>query len=263
MKLFFSAVLFCCSLGLLPANDIQERLEKLISAENTEALLRDGCVQRTIYRDDLAKPELTPRLDDCRDAIEFWEGDVPAFLSETLYYYPKKATLEGSGKNDTELVSKIIRSLSRLEGIEYYSTSRKKMRTLYEKSFVVDNEKSRNRIDDPTSGPADGLSLFAVQKDLTFGEYLYRYTYRQTEHTTGFHSQNEESLSYTFVRLIKPRKLRVSLIIHDMGDAFLVYNLTRIDFLAIPGIEGKIQSSFSTRARAMYDWFIREYERNN
>jgi len=154
----------------------------------------------------------------------------------------------------------ILRSLSRLEGLEYYSNSRKTMRTLYKSSYAVESEENRTRIADPVSAPADGLSVVAIQEDLTFGEYAYRYDYRQTDDTAAFYSTNIDSLSYGFIRIIKPGNLRIALLVHDLGDYLLVYNLTRAEFLAIPGMEKKLNASFSSRADAVYGWFVDEYE---
>ena len=161
---------------------------------------------------------------------------------------------------DVSGISVILRSLSRLEGLEYYSNSRKTMRTLYKSSYAVESEENRTRIADPVSAPADGLSVVAIQEDLTFGEYAYRYDYRQTDDTAAFYSTNIDSLSYGFIRIIKPGNLRIALLVHDLGDYLLVYNLTRAEFLAIPGMEKKLNASFSSRADAVYGWFVDEYE---
>jgi hypothetical protein len=38
-----------------------------------------------------------------------------------------------------------------------------------------------------------------------------------------------------------------------------VYGLTRATFSPVPGVESKLNASFTTRAQAIYAWFIREY----
>jgi hypothetical protein len=137
------------------------------------------------------------------------------------------------------------------------------MRTLYEKSYAVDGSETRKRIEDPVDGSADGQTVLAIQKDLTFGEYLYQYDYRETENTVAFYSKNRETLSYAIFDLIDPEALRTSLVVYDMGDYLLIYNLTRVSFTAIPGMESKIKASFTTRAEAVYKWFISEYEKRS
>jgi hypothetical protein len=244
--------------GLIFAQSIDERLSLLVPQKVAAELSEKGVVQRVSYRQKGQAPSLAPSLGLASEAISFWEGDEPPFISETLYLYKKADASPGNpGIRD---ISRILRSISRLEGIEYYSTSRKKMRTLYEKSWAVDGAKTRARIPDPVEGSADGKTVFAMQKDLTFGEYVYRYEYRETQDTVAFYSRNEETLSYAIFDLVDAGSLRTSLVVHDMGDYLLTYNLTKVRFAAIPGIESKVRSSFTTRAQAVYEWFIREYE---
>lgn len=247
-------------LAAVHAEDIQSRLEKVLSPDVAEILLRDGMLRRTVYRDDEAGLSLLPKIPLALEASQFWAGEKAPFISETVYLYKKhdeRITPQGT---ETAAVSVILRSLSRLEGLEYYSNSRQKMRTLYQQSYAVVSEENRTRIPDPVEGSSDGLSVVAVQEDLTFGEYAYRYDYREKSATAAFFSTNLDSLKYGIIRVIKPENLRIALLVHDLGDYLLVYNLTRAEFLAVPGMEKKLNASFSSRADAMYGWFIDEYE---
>ena len=252
--------LFVAGLG---AEDVAGRLSPLLSVEVTGELLEKGFVQRVIYRKPGSAPALAPALPLAAEAVSFWDGKEPPFFSESLYLYKKSEGRAGPSGSECREISVILRSLSRLKGVEYYSTSRKKMRTLYEKSYVVDGPVTRERVADPTDGSADGKIALAVQKDLTFGEYLYEYRYRETDDTVAFYSKNLETLSYAIFDLIDADALHTSLVVHDLGDYLLIYNLTRVSFTAIPGVESKIKASFTTRAEAVYKWFISEYEKRN
>ena len=261
MKNFFLIILCSLLAGTLMATDIGVRLEKLLPSEVVRTLVEQGRVKKSAYRMPTEKPGLNPDLSITKEALLFWIGDDAPFFSESLYLYKKKPAVQGLQGSDTQKISIILRSLSHLEGLEYYSSSRKKMRTLYEKSYVVASDTNKKRIPDPVEGSADNLSIYALQKDLTFGEYIYNYYYRQGSDTVGFFSRNVEAMSYSFFKVLDPDNLRISLIVHDLGDYLLIYSLTRADFIALPGIEGKLNTSFSTRAEAMYNWFIKEYEK--
>ncbi len=261
MKRTVLAFAFAFLMAVLGAEEVSDRLSSLLPADVATELLDKGIVQSVMYRKPGAVPRLAPALALAGEALSFWEGKEPPFFSESLYLYKKNGQRVGERGSERGDISVILRSLSRLKGVEYYSTSRKKMRTLYEKSYVVDGEKTRKRVDDPVDGSADGLTLLAVQKDLTFGEYLYEYKYRETEDTVAFYSRNLETLSYAIFDLIDPSALRTSLVVHDMGDYLLIYNLTRVSFTAIPGMEAKVKASFTTRAEAVYKWFVSEYEK--
>lgn len=261
MKRLVAGTLIISLAFIANAEDIQKRLTALVSESTAAALVQDGFVRKTAYRENVTSLPLLPRLLLADEADRYWGGDTAPFVSETLFLH-KKSEENESDKDGVSVISTILRSLSRLEGIEYYSNSRKAMRTLYRKSYVVESEDNRIKREDPKDGSADGVSLVAIQEDLTFGEYAYQYTYRQTDDTVAFYSKNIDSLYYGIFRIIRSGNLRIALVIHDLGDYLLVYNLTRADFLAVPGMEKKLNASFSSRADAVYAWFIDEYEKN-
>lgn len=261
MKKLLSVFLLMALYGLIFASEIGERLETILSKPVSVELMRQGSITYSSYRKDDVIPYLNPEISIVKEALAFWTGEKAPFFSEALYLYKKPVNRQGNPGIDIEKISVTLRSLSHLQGIEYYSNSRKKMRILYEKSYVVDSQDKKTRLSDPVQGSADGLSVLALQKDLTFGEYLYNYSYRQTSDSIGFFSQNMDSMNYSLFKVIDPGKLRISLVVHDMGDYLLVYGLTRADFPAIPGLEGKLNLSFTSRTEAMYIWFIKEYEK--
>lgn len=241
------------------ASDIESQLKAILPDSVVTDLLKHKKVQNSSYRIKGAAPIFVPDNAFAREAVSYWTGEEAPFFSESLYLYKKPESIETA--DDLAKVSRILRSISRLEGISYYSTSRKQMRILYEKSYAIDNQKTKKRIDDPVSGSADGVSILTFQKDLTFGECVYQYNYRQNIDTVAFYSCNLEPMSYAFIRVIDPGKLRNSLVVQDLGDYLLVYGITRANFAAIPGLDTKINASFSTRMEAVYDWFLKEYER--
>ncbi len=243
------------------AQGIEALLGNIVPPETVRELVSRGIVQHTVYRSPGEGLSLEPKNSLAAAAASFWDADPAVFFSESLYLYEKAEGKETSPGGDIGRISVILRSLSRLEGIEYFSTSRNKMRTLYASSYTVSGPGSRDRIPDQTAGSAEGKSLWALQKDLTFGEYHYRYDYRQTGDSVAFYSRNGEGLRYSLLKLVDADRLRVSLVVQDLGTHLLIYSLTRADFPALPGIEGKLNSSFTTRAEALYRWFIREYER--
>ena len=236
------------------ASDIESRLKTLLPEAVVTDLVKHKKVQNSSYRVKGAGPVLVPDNAFAHEAVSYWTGEEAPFFSESLYLYKKDET--SGTADDLANVSRILRSISRLEGISYYSTSRKQLRILYEKSYAIEDKKSKKRTVDPVSGSADGVSILAFQKDLTFGECVYQYKYRQNDDSVAFYSCNLDPMSYAFIRVIDPDKLRNSLVVQDLGDYLLVYGITRANFAAIPGLETKINASFSTRMEAVYDWFF-------
>lgn len=262
MKRILFAHMAILSAAALFSADLEESLSGLLPVKTITELRERGMIQHSAYREKGAEIALAPQTPLVSEALSSWEGDEPPFFCETLYLYNKDADRKNPSGFETARIGVILRSLSRLEGIEYFSTSRQKMRTLYSSSYAVASPENRKKIDDPVTGGADGKTIFALQKDLTFGEYLYRYDYRETADSVAFYSRNIDSLKYSLLKLINPERMRISLVVQDLGDYMLIYSLTRVDFFAVPGIEGKINASFTTRAEAVYKWFIDEYERS-
>jgi hypothetical protein len=263
-----NVVVFVSLLGFTTcafAFDILEQLESIIPSEVARVLIASGKIQRTAYRQKNAILNYIPQT-ALGSAVDIFMNAVDSdmsFICESLYLYAKQEDRRGEVGADSTDISVILRSISHLEGIEYYSASRRQMRTLYEKSYPVDNLISRTRIPDPVTGEADGLSVPVVQKDLTFGEYAHQVYWRHVGAEASFFSENIEYVRYGIFKLIKPGNLRLGVVVFDLGDYLLVYGLSGADFLAVPGIEAKLRDSFISRADAIFAWFIREYENYN
>jgi len=255
--LAFTAILFLFGCFFLSA-EVKDQLGKILPEQIVLDLIKEGSLQNSAYRQENQTLKLLPNISIVKEAPFIQSAAQDPFFSERLYLYKKnkKTTV-----NDINSISIILRSLSLLEGIQYYSASRKTMRTLYEKSYVVDSAKTKNKISDPVQGSADGLVLTALQKDMTFGEYLYEYSYKETDNSVAFYSQNIEAMKYNFIKLIDANNLHVSLIVQDLGDYLLIYGITSAKFFAIPGIDKKINESFFNRSEAIKKWFISEYEK--
>ncbi|CEM60453.1 hypothetical protein DWQ65_07335 [Treponema phagedenis] len=252
--LFVMAAAF--SDAALPFDDnIKGKLEKILPSPAVNALLENGELRYSAYRQKDMRATLQPMTKAAEKAARFWEGSSPAFILESLYLYKKNEPIENH-----ESITSVLRALSKLEGLEYYSASRKKMRTLYEKSYVVDNPEDKNRIADPVDNPEKNISVFALQKDLTFGEYIYQYHFFEEEDGTGFCSENIDTLKYSIFKVIKPKQLKAAIAVHNLGDYLLVYCVTRADFLRLAGIAKKLENSLANRSDALFAWFIKHYE---
>lgn len=258
---FLISVVISASVAEPPRDAARARaaLRPFLSAEIVDGLVANGEIHRSQYREKNAALSLTPNTESARRAVSFWVGEQPPFFVESLYLFEKPAKRVGSRGAEASLISVILRSVSRLEGIEYFSTSRQSMRTLYARSYAIDGEKTKRRVPDPVGGNGHEVSALVLQEDLTFGENLYRYEFLETATAAGFLSRNVTTMRYSILKAVDPENLRVSLIVEDLGEYLLVYGLTRAKFSPVPGVESKLNASFTTRAQAIYAWFIREY----
>ncbi len=223
LRLFIVFCLFSLTAVFAEEAGIKERLSKIIGAEAAGELVSKGSLLTYKYKSADMSPALVPDLPLMRKigASEAVRGKKSAFLIENLYLYKK----ETDKKVDS---SKILRSVSKLEGLQYYSYSRKAMRILYKKSYAVKETVKGvfEKIADPIEGPADGLTVLAQQEDLTFGSYRYGYEYFQDRNDTGLICVNTETLKYSFFNVISPYNLRITLAVHDADGYVLVYCAT-------------------------------------
>lgn len=233
-------------------------LDSFLSAEQRAALLEDGYIIRSIYDGQQVEPRFTPPFAVPQTFAKNWDSrkGAPTFLIEALYLH-KKAK---STAKDVEKVSRIMRSISRLEGLHYYSSSRKKMRLLYESSYCIDDPHTKNRVPDPIDAHSADFSVYALQKDLTFKQNVYRYRFCADANSTGFISTNVNALKYLLFKVIAPENIEVSIAVTDLGEYLLTYALTQACFTDLPVFRNRVQSSFRTRGEALYGWFISQYE---
>lgn len=198
------------------------------------------------------------RIDSVRSRIEEFG---PSVVVEALYAYEKPARASGRSWTDAERqrVYQALRSIHGLEGMEYYSASRKAMRTFYDKSYAIDGPKTKNRVPDPGLGPVPASErIFALQRDLTFGENVYRYEYGAAPKALWFEQTNLTTMSYGILPLVGPEKLRTILVVADTDAYLLLYAVVAANPPAIPGVQGKMKDSFSNRSDALYRWFSKE-----
>jgi len=253
---FWNAIVF----SILSLNAVQLAaigLEGLVGNEVAQKLVASGSVKRT----DVRGTDLTMLPDSAfaRDLVEaVKDGLKPNMTIEALYLLQKPASAASRSWTEPErrAIFNATRALGTLTGIQYYSASRKTMRTFYESSTVIDNPENKSPLPDPVLETIpDQALLYAKQKDLTFGENIYQYTYFSAANAIAFVQKNESSMNYGLVPLLGKGKLRSVVVILDTEDALVVYAVSMVRSFTIPGIEGKIRSSFSNRADAVYSWF--------
>ncbi len=219
--------------------------------------------QRLLYKAAAAKPELAPDTELGAGCWKNWytnHSKDPIFLAEAVYTVEKKAGTEGVSQINE--ISRIGRSFSTMQGIEYYSNTRKKMTVLYDECYTVASPTNRSAIADQTTGSADGKTIYYFQKDKSFGKSLYAASYRQTENELCFSSKNLDALSFTIFKAVQPEDLYLNLLITEQDSYFTVYILAQADFASIPMIDDFLEKSFMARLEAVYSWFKDSYYEN-
>ncbi|MBE6344568.1 MAG: hypothetical protein J6B32_04225 [Spirochaetaceae bacterium] len=232
-----------------------------LSAELFSDLVQNGRIDRMEYKGDNITPKLYINSPLGEYVREVWQGsDDPVFIAESLFFLPKD---EGWANNDISLISKIIRSVSTMEGIEYYSNSNQKIETLYKKSYTINNPDDKKKIPDKTDVDATNLTTYVYQEDNSFGKTVYQADIRQTENEVAMVLHNVEPIKFGFINAVKKNNLSISFHFLDKGDFIVTYIYAQIKFPALSIFENKVSESFRARIDAIYNWFLDFYLKEN
>jgi hypothetical protein len=240
-----------------------EDLNQLVSADQAEQLLAGEPL--SAMRTSNPSPSLMPNQAGVQELIQSVQQSLdPSIMVESLFLYKKPANANRGAWTEVERTAIYNQSLalSSLAGIEYYSTSRKKMRTFYETSAIIDNSESKSPQKDPSfSVPPKELQLIARQKDLTFGDNIYKYTYHAEDDYLVFIQENLTIINAGIIHVAGKNKLRSVVSIIDAGEYFLIYVVSMADAVLLPILNERVGNSFSTRAEAILSWFTSQAEK--
>jgi len=257
MKCFFALIyFFSFAVSAFPIP-----LENIITNDQIARVLSADHYQLVSAQLTNPLPSLMPNHGDIRQNVMGIMNTLkPNILVETLYLYrkPVKSKTDASVWDEKQKITVFnqITALSTLTGIQYYSSSRSAMRTFYEYSSVIDSPTAKKPLSDPifTRIPAS-LTVFARQKDLTFGDNIYRYDYLNTVDVILFIQENITSLNYGIIPVIGKGNLRSVMAVVDGGEFILIYAASMAKAASIPGFSDKISASFTNRAQAVLNWF--------
>lgn len=255
-------LIFCVCLNVFAQT---KDVKSLVSAETFDELQKNGFVKK-IHAGQDSDYKLLPLCEYkeicLQNKIAKSEENFP-FIYESLFLIPKAEILEKSNSAkqtfNIEDVSTVFRSFSKMQGMKYFSTTRKKEKILYENAYTIANETSSEKISDKNTGNADGQVLFCYQEDASFGVCRYKVEYKQNQDTLFALFSNIDTLGIGPFKAIFPGKMKINTIVIDCGDSILLYLGTDADSKKLPGIKGQLEDSFSSRMDAIYKWFLTQF----
>jgi hypothetical protein len=262
-KLLFAVAAFLSAASMQPL--FSAELSALVGADRAANLkVSSAPVTRAQLKSPV--PRLLPQHGELRRLVNEIQSDLaPNIMVETLYLYRKPGSPQGSAPQSggTEWNPRLqtglfnqLAALSTLAGIEYYSESRKTMRTFYETSRVVDGPAGKNPQPDPVFTTLPGtLTLYARQKDLTFGDNIYRYDYYTAADSIFFAQENLTAMNAGVIPAIGKNKFRTVIAVIDVGDSLLIYAAAMAKTVSVPGMGDRVGASFSNRVAAVIQWF--------
>lgn len=231
---------------------LQDLVKRMEAAE-------DNGINRFYTSDE--KAELTPASPLSRELLRGGNAIDYAVGIESLYFIPKEKLdprlLELSKDQFLLSLYNTLRSVSSLEGIEYYSASREQMRTLFAETWVIRSPKDNTRLPDPTvSSIPRKDTIYIHQKDLTFGENVSEVVYRHEEDALSMSITNETTMRYLLFPLVRKGNMSLQMLIMPVEEGIVFYGLSTIDVLNLKVFYDKMRSSFTNRLIALKDWFL-------
>jgi hypothetical protein len=223
-----------------------------LSEQELESLLTTGELTK-FYREEVSlhfAPEISISaiIGDQLDVLK------PTLGVEVLFLLPVSKSAITNPSFEIWLYNSLC-SVSTMEGMKYYSASRDRMRLLFEESYVLDSAEDRNRIADPQFDTIpDKYTMFAFQKDLSFGKNIQHISYTKIGDTILMSMRNVTTMFYGIIPLIPPGNMAMTLMVHPLDSGLLFYGNTGLRVTVIPGIEKKSQNSFYNRIKALYSW---------
>jgi hypothetical protein len=154
----------------------------------------------------------------------------------------------------------ILSSVHSLEGLEYWSASRGRMRTLYAEAYRIDSPSHRARLADPLGvenvSPGASRTFYAYLRDLTFGGTIFEYSIHIDRSSVWMTSENITTMSYSLLPLLAPRSMKTRILLVPCEEGVLVHFLSTAD--AIDIVAGRVFESAGNKSLAVLGWFAKK-----
>jgi hypothetical protein len=188
-------------------------------------------------------------------------GAAPALRIEFLALLPPRAGAASSpGPVQAAILSKLAlaaASTRGLAGLEYWSASRGRMRTLYSKAYRVVSGERRIPLPDPADlgdlGGAQPWRLFVWLEDLTFGGNPYSFDVSVGKRELRLEITNLETVRYLLLPVAKPGAMRERIEAFPCAEGLLVHFSS---VLEAPGFGAeRVFESAGNKGLAVLGWF--------
>ena len=240
-------------------------VKKLVPAAYYDRLIKDGQIE-IIHEEGKDDYFLLPStIYDSKikeNRVQKGRKNFP-FVFEGLYYISKDELKKQSKSSDENIniddVSRVLRSVSKMQGMTYYSNSSKKYKTLYKRAYTISDPESKSAIADKTEGSADGKKIYCLQDDASFGVTRYELNYCQQKDIIYAVFNNTDSIGIGPINGINERQLKINVLVVDCDDHLLLYLSTDANANKVPGIKSLVTDSMVARMNAVHDWFLKQF----
>ena len=231
-----------------------------LSSADLSALMNDGELLR--FQGDGVSPGLLPDTNlTAGIARQMIAGDLNIGI-EGLFFTPfdelPKNYQEMTPEERRITLYNILRSVSTLQGLEYYSASREEMRLLFEESWAIaDLKKPKEALPDPLVSSIPGEDTIIIhQKDKSFSNNESSMTFRAGINAFAADIINLTPMRYKgFIKIAKPGNMQIHLIVVPVEEGLLMYGTMSAKTLNVKAFLERAQDSFTNRVIALTGWY--------
>lgn len=192
-----------------------------------------------------------------------------SFTVVSLTFVPYPVSMQGMDATARQLeIFNTMRSISTQEGITYIShRAGNKPKVLIEKSWYLEEPKSRSGMDDPVSSTVPpNAEYYVYQKDSSFGSNVYRHRYVATADEIFVNVQNLETMRvFGIFKAVEREQLAIAMSTYLLDDGLLLSAMATIEGrdpeIKVLGITVDLPSAFNRRTTALGNWFVDQLNR--
>lgn len=238
-------------------------VKDVVSPKYYDQLVKDGSIKIFHEQTDMSMALIPSSSYKSKVLNERIKKTGKPFLFESLFLLKKDDLRKTSNSNDADLniddVSRVLRSISTMQGITYYSNSKKRDRILYDKAYTISGPESKTAIADKNTGNADGKVLYCLLNDASFGITRYKLNYSQKSNEILTTFTTTDAFGLGPITGIEPGDLKINILVIDCGDSFVLYLAPDANVKNIAGIDKKVNESLVARMDSIYKWFIKQF----
>jgi len=261
MRVFVFAILTFLALAhrIMPG----DYFEQIVGEQSRERLENQVSLQHTFKGSDPLT--LFPNIPIKDRVLSEVARVVPTIGVELLLLYKPQlgVRLTEMDRGDYHLkIYNILRSVSTLKGIEYYSASRKRMRVFFHDAYAIESPDDRKEREDPLvdSIPLNS-TIHTYMKDSSLGNYVGQIHYHYHYDYFAMGIRNQTALWRFIIPMVRPEKLNMLVLIVPWEDQVLFYGLCYVNATNIFGVADSRTASFYNRLIALFNWFRSNFER--
>ena len=260
-KILVTGILLCLfSFNLFSQEKSYLNISEVLDEVTITELLNKRVLRNFSVNEKEKKLIYAPNLEGVNAGRNKWSeihDYEPNYVLENIYYFDLKEENGFSKQNPSKeqefiKLNKLVRSMSKMTGLKYFSHTRHKMDVLYDRCYTIDNPKNKNRIADVMDTSVN--PIYVLFDDNSFGEYVGELTYGQNENEIYLTEINENPLGLPGLKAIKTRDLCAFVDMIPCKDVILVYILIEAKVAVPSGFKNMILESFTTRSDAILNW---------